>query len=209
MNKKCRKNNQGRLFKISLFLSSFVPLWPIIFLNEMRKININFKNINESCNCFKKIFFLIKEYVCSTWSLQPCFWIISILILFVSYFILRIWIYKMKKEANSPGGKYNLGKLTSVDGEIVNFFITYLVPVISLDVESIPSIFMNLFLITIIGVYFIKNNTLHYNVMLLLAGYYVYKDDNDNIVISKKTKYEIQIGDIKAEQIGTSNIYYI
>lgn len=137
------------------------------------------------------------------------FWIILIFVCFLSALVLIFWIHRMKKEYTEGSNKYLLNDIQTNDWEVMNYFMTYLFPILSLDITSWPSIFMNLILIISVGIFFIRNNTLHYNVMLILLGFHVYTDSNKNVIISKSTISEIKNHALEADQIGTSNIFYI
>lgn len=186
--------NGGKLFKWSLYLSSYSPLLLMLFLNE-------YSHIDEEYSVLEKIK--------TVFILNPLFWILSAGIIIVSSIILGLWLVSMKNEAKSRGKTYNLGALKSGDGDVLSYFITYLIPVLSLRVSSVSSILMNMILVVIVGAYFVSNNTLHFNVVLLLFGYHVYYDNNDNVVITRRSKQEIHNKALRANQIGTSSIFFI
>lgn len=143
------------------------------------------------------------------YNINPTFWIGSIVLTFVSSLALAFWLKQMKIEATTTKHKSKLGNLQSHEGEVMNYFSSYIIPILSLDIGSNTSIIMNMILIIIIGVYFVRNNNLQYNILLLIIGYHIYSDDVNNIVISKKKLYDINNKRLEAEQIGTSNIFYI
>ena len=92
---------------------------------------------------------------------------------------------------------------------MLNFFVTYIIPILSLEPNSLPSIVMNLILIIIEGIYFVGNNAVCYNVMLILMGYHIYAFGNNNIVITRLSNSELVFNKRRAKQVGTTNIYYI
>lgn len=180
------------LFRTLNFFSSYIPLIILIFINAMEKLSL----------CEVERVFLLNSK----------FWIISLIISIISFFAILLWISSMKKEAKSNGKKYtykNFNNLKSKDADVLNYFATYIIPLLSLDIESQPSILMNLLLIIIVGIYFIRNNALHYNILLIIFGYYIYSDENDYIIITRKKLYEIKNNSLEADQIGTSNIFFI
>lgn len=143
------------------------------------------------------------------YGINPAFWIGSLALTLLSSLALAFWLKQMKIEAASTKDKSKLKNLESHDGEVMNYFTSYIIPILSLDIGSNTSIIMNLILIIVVGIYFIRNNNLHYNILLLIIGYHIYSDDVNNIVISKKKLYNINNKGLEAEQIGTSNIFYI
>lgn len=176
-------------FKIFLYISSYIPLAAMIYLKSMRSLSIS--------------------SLVSVYRSNEFFWIILLGFLIIASLALLFWLRSMKNEAASKGKKYKLGQLKSNDGEVMNYFISYIIPIVSLDITSEPSILMNLTLIIVIGIFFVRNNNLHYNVLLIVLGFHVYSDDIDNVIISRKKLHEINNKSLKADQIGTSNIFYI
>ena len=144
----------------------------------------------------------------TTWSKNPCLWISMIILSVITLIILFIWIGILKKEAaDTTKQQYQLKDLKKYDSEVLNFFVTFIIPILSLKPESGPSIVMNSVLVIIEGIYYISNNALYFNVILIILGYHVYTFSNDNIVISRKTEDQLFLSP-EASQIGTTNIFY-
>ena len=95
------------------------------------------------------------------------------------------------------------------DADILNFFVTFIVPIMSLKPDSLPSIVMNLMLLTIEAVYVISNNSIYNNILLMFMGYHIYTYTDDKVLISKIPKDEINLRNAGAKQFGTTNIYYV
>lgn len=178
----------GVAFKTILFFSSYIPIFLMIFLNNLDSF---------SGDSFK-----------ITWNKNPCLWISMIILSVITLIILFIWIGILKKEAaDTTKQQYQLKDLKKYDSEVLNFFVTFIIPILSLKPESGPSIVMNSVLVIIEGIYYISNNALYFNVILIILGYHVYTFSNDNIVISKKTEDQLFLSP-EASQIGTTNIFY-
>ncbi len=137
------------------------------------------------------------------------FWKVVFLAVLFSSMALIFWLIAIKKESASDGRKYSVDNLKEIDVEVLNYFVTYIVPLLSLDISSKTSILVNFLFIVLLGIYFVRNNALHFNIMLILLGYHIYTNDKDHIIISKRTLYEIKNNALKADQIGTSQIFYI
>lgn len=181
-------NMLGLIFKTILFFSSYIPIFVMIFLNNLGSFS------NSS----------IKK----TWNQNPRLWLSMIILSVITLIILFVWIKILKTEAaDTTKQKYQLEDLKKYDSEVLNFFVTFIIPILSLKPESAPSIVMNLILIIIEGIYYISNNALYFNVILIILGYHVYTFSNDNIVISRKTKDQLFLSP-EASQIGTTNIFY-
>lgn len=148
------------------------------------------------------------EEIKRTWESNPSLWIILIVIGIISLLVLILWFGLMKKEAkDTTQPKYDLKNIKRYDSEILNYFVTFIIPILSLDPKSLPSIVMNLLLVVIEGIYYISNNVLYFNVILLIAGFHVYSaEDEKYIIVSRKSREEIYFGG--CVQIGTTNIFY-
>ncbi len=177
----------GVIFKAIVFFSSYIPIFVMIFLNNMNSFS--------------------RESFQETWKENPVLWITMIIISIVTLIVLFLWIEYLKKEAkNTTKQKYKLEDLQKYDSEVLNFFVTFIIPILSLKPESWPSIVMNSILVIIEGIYYISNNALYFNVILIMLGYHIYTFKDDNIVISRKK--EDQLFSREASQMGTTNIFY-
>ncbi|TPR12621.1 hypothetical protein [Apilactobacillus timberlakei] len=177
------------LFKCFIFISSYIPIFIMIFLNNLKKFNsVEFKN---------------------TVNMNRNFWISLLLISVISLITLFLWLIIITSISRKKDKTSKIDKLKSYDSEILNYFITYIIPILSLKPDSYPSIVMNAILLFIEGIYFISNNALQYNIVLIIFGYHIYTFQNDHIIITRKKKSEIEFCDLKAAQIATTNFYYI
>lgn len=179
---------QGVLFKGSVFVSSYIPAFIMIFLNNLKSFN--------------------KKDVENVWNSYKYFWISLIIIGFISLISLLIWLKLIQNEGqDQTQKKYKVHKIKKYDSEILGYFVTYIIPILSLNPASAPSIAMNLILIAIEGIYYISNNILYFNIIILILGFHLYSvDDDDFIIISKKEKAKIDLNELV--QIGTTQILY-
>lgn len=179
-----------KLFKWTIFLSSYVPVFIMVFLNSLESF---------SMKSLKK-----------TWQLNPLFWSSLVGVSVVSLIILFWWLHHLKKESESKTQKFETGKLDSHDVEVLNFFVTFIVPIVSLKPASWPSIIMNILLLAVEGIFFTKNNTLYFNVLLIIFGFHIFSfDGQKNIVITRKQRGDFELEEAKATQMGTTNIFYM
>ena len=179
----------NRAFRIGLFLSSYTPVVIMIFLNDMKEFSL--------------------KQVGITLHKNTVFWGILTGIFVVSLLMLVLWLVRMDRNAGNQIKLYEIYDIKSNDGEILSYFVTFVIPILSLKVDSAPSIVMNVMIIALVGIYFVQNNVLHFNPLLLLAGYHIYSDSADHIIISRCDKYTIKNKGLKADQFGSSNIFYI
>ncbi|MCC2090366.1 hypothetical protein KRP69_14420 [Mammaliicoccus sciuri] len=172
------------MIKFILFTSSFIPLFIMLFIKEL------------GSNNYKSSI----EVLCS----NIIFWVILIAISILSLLVLLGWLY-----GNNNVHDKKFKGVTTLDNEILSYFITYIIPLLSLEVDNIYSIINNLFLFALIGVIQIKNNNLYNNVILIILGYSVFKDEKNMIIISKKKLGYIENQNIDCHQIGASKYFII
>ena len=181
-------NDVNRAFRIGLFLS-YTPVAIMIFLNDIKEFSL--------------------EQVGITLHKNTVFWSVLTGIFVVSLLMLVLWLIRMDRNAGNQIKLYEIYDIKSNDGEVLSYFVTFVIPILSLKVDSAPSIVMNVMIIALVGIYFVQNNVLHFNPLLLLAGYHIYSDSADHIIISRCDKYTIKNKGLKADQFGSSNIFYI
>lgn len=179
----------GLVFRWVLFISSYIPVFIMIFLANLNKFSLH----------------ELKK----AWKLNPVFWWVLIILTVVSLIILIFWLYLLKKQAKLKNKSVKVDNYVLKDSDVLNYFVTYIIPILSLKPDSLPSIIMNLMLIIIEGIYFVGNNAVYYNVMLIASGYHIYSFGNGNIIITRLSKQDLIFDKRDAKQIGTTNIYYI
>lgn len=147
-----------------------------------------------------------KESILKAWDKNVPLWIIFMVLSFISIIILILWIYQSKKLLQVDRNSFYVEDIKRYDSEVLNFFITFIIPIESLNVSSWPSVTMNLILVIIEGIYYISNNALYFNVILLILGYHIYSFDDDKIILSRNRISTVKKNGIK--QLGTTNLYY-
>ncbi len=173
------------MLNFCIYICNYIPLFVLVFLNEIRKADDNHKNI-----CF-----VISEY--------KTYWIILLLASLISICVL---IYKWLKNAQRS---YEVpGELKIINTDILNYFVTYLIPLLSLDLSSIYSIIINSIIFAIIGVFHTKSDMLHYNLLLVLMGYNIYSNEKNKIFISKYNLLE-EYNDKEVLQIASSRYFIV
>ncbi len=179
-----------KIFKLSIYISAYIPIFMMIFLANLKSFSS--KNIS------------------ILWNKNPVLWWIFIVISILSLTPLLWWLYMLNRsyQTNSKE-KIEINGADLKDADILNFFVTFIVPILSLDPTSLPSIVMNFFLLLIEAIYVINNNTIYNNILLILMGYHIYTFSDDNVVITRIPKDEVIFENIGAKQVGATNIYYI
>ncbi|PTI29396.1 hypothetical protein BU072_08555 [Mammaliicoccus vitulinus] len=173
------------MLNICIYICNYIPLFLLIFLNEIRKAEDNQKS------------------VCSVILEFKLYWIILLLVSVLSILVL---LYRWLKNAQSSDEIP--GELKIINTDILNYFVTYLIPLLSLDLANIYSISINFIIFIIIGVFHTKSDMLHYNLLLVLMGYNIYSNDKNKIFISKCDLVE-DCNDKQVYQIASSRYFLV
>jgi len=172
------------IFKIFLYLANYVPLYFLVYLKQLE--------INEEM----KFFELFIDY--------KILWITLIIISIISVSATFYWL----------SGKRDYYKtftdLHPINESVLTYFITYLIPLLSLDISNVYSVLINIILFFIIGIFYVKFNYLHVNIIFILLCYRIYQNTNThNILITRIEKTELTKDKIKVKQIGSSNYFIL
>lgn len=180
------------IFRIGMYISSYIPVFIMIFLKNMNSFSIR---------GLKKC-----------WLSNEIFWIVTLIILLIAFVILLLallFYYFTAKSKKVKNSGIHIENLKSMDENILNVFVTYIIPLLSLNINSGPSVAMNIFFAFIEGIFFISNNAIYYNIMLIIMGFHVFSfKQGESIIISRHKRDYIINNDIQAYQSGTTNIYF-
>lgn len=151
------------LYKIMMFISSYIPLY-IIFLVQEFDFDKFFKN--EVC--------YLQQYIKT-----PIVYIMIILIIisFMAFFILI--------NLNPNDKIKKVCQIENISYETLSYLVTYVIPILNFDKNSINSIIINIILFLIYGMFYIKAEILHINPIFMLFGYKIYKINSNDYIISK------------------------
>ncbi|HAR4535575.1 TPA: hypothetical protein PIW27_000178 [Staphylococcus aureus] len=179
------------IYKMNLYISSYIPIFLMIFIKSME--NISLKQISIT---------FLKNWM---------FWGAVILLCVICILVLLDFLKNLKSTEQNNTKSIDLSdeNIKSHESEVLNYFITFLIPILTLNPVSWPSIWSNIILILLIGVYFVKNNLLSFNILLIVLNYNIYKDQYSNIYISKASINEIKIHNLKAYPYKQTNVFYI
>ena len=149
------------------------------------------------------IMILIKNFGLVTYVTLIAIAIISVLsIIFLSLFLITL---------NKVSGKtYKIIDYYLINDKVALYSINiYLIPLLTLDFNNSISVILNLLLLILVETYILKNNSLYFNIILLILGYNIYKTRDEKIIISKYNFSQIKNNSYQVRQYGTSNIFYI
>lgn len=156
-----------KLLKISLFLASYFPLY--LFM-EVKLYNIERTP---------------QENFCDNMILN------IVIVLFFIVGLIGIFIIEYNDNYIAIGD--NLSKITPVENisvENLSYIMSYIIPLIS-NLESKRILIINLLLFIIIAIIYIKNNLVYLNISLMVLGYSIYRNNSNEILISKNTIEDI------------------
>lgn len=162
------------LIKFLFYLSSFIPLYFLLIIQNLsiRDSNSNFLS--------KDVFFY--QFYESTPKIL--FWRSTTLAIILSIvFIVLFKIFYLDSQGV-------IGKVVDESferGDTLGYIVTYIIPLVSMDVGSYRSLMINLVLFMIIGIFYIKDNQLFMNPIFNMMGYRILISD-DNIYITKLSR---------------------
>lgn len=158
------------LNKILLFISSFIPLYIMLIIKEIGRLTSS-KNFCKDN---------ITIYV---------YWTVLFLLLIVSIFgIIKIIVCDKGNRTKSI--EVNLEKQGD---NVISYIMTYIVPLLSINPNDITNLIQNIFLFIIIGIIYVQQNLLFLNPIFSLLNYKFYKNENNEIILSKLNIEELKL----------------
>ncbi|MFS0670136.1 hypothetical protein AB1L12_19740 [Peribacillus frigoritolerans] len=173
------------LFRIGLYVSSFFPLYVLLIVD-------NYKYFTS----WKKLegIFLFNNFLPSIFS-----YVLTILIVlsFVSLFIiLRI----------SLNEKHQFVGIYKTEDNLLSYVVTYLVPILSIDITKANSLLVNLGLFSLLGFIYVKNSLVYLNPLFLFFKYNVFLTEKNEVLISDFDIYDLK--NIEGERVRTRVLSY-
>ena len=167
------------LYKWNLYNLSLIPLY-VIFIVQYIKIEPFLKWDDLS---FQDYFY---QLVISNW--QVVFFIFLIALSLLSYAIFK----NDSKYGNKMATKFT--GVTSSNFDHLTFLSTYIIPLITFNLNEPRSFLVVVILLLMIGMIYVKSNLYYLNPTLLLFGYKIYKASHDQeevILIAKRNISEM------------------
>lgn len=154
---------------------------------------------------------LSTEGLLSAFNKNVYFWGAISALIIASLLLVLDFICRLKKTQfmNKKPINLNNRKLINNESEVLNYFIMYLIPILTLNPEEWTSIASNFLLVSIVGLHFVKNNLLSFNILLLIFNYNIYKDQYSNIYITKRKLNDMYMNNLTAYQYEQYKIYFI
>lgn len=175
-----------RLFKTMLFISSYFPLYLLIIVNILPFENLNITSFSPD-------------------RLETIVYVVLVMLSLVSFIPV---IYIRKCELNDT---INSKKVNKKHGETLSYLVTYIIPLLIIDISDPGTLITNIILFMLIGFLYVKSNMIHINILFLLFGWNIYEDSDDRIIITKeKPDYFLRLersgGNLTVKNFG-SNIF--
>lgn len=167
------------IMKLIMFISSYAPLYIMIFIRYYEYYNDVLENVS-----YTKIMLL-------------CFLIIA---MFVSVGSLCL-LFKSNKCRN-----VEIKSIERPDDTIISYIMTYIIPLLSVDSDNVESmkatIIINFLLFLVIGYLYIRLNLIYLNPLWAIFGFFSYRFEEEKILITN-----IPYGRIK--KLKTIEGYYL
>lgn len=173
--------------RLKMFISSYFPLYIILLILYSNKL-INIKEIL----IFKDI--------------KISIFLITLIILTLISIFTCIDLKKTKGNEN-----YKFNSIENTGDTMISYMMTYIVPILSIDISNGKTLIVNLILYIMVGFMYIKLGLIYLNPLLLIFGYYIYKAENDTIIISNISYGELRglLGVRLKSSVLTNNVYLI
>ncbi|MDT2490727.1 hypothetical protein P7D72_01525 [Enterococcus avium] len=166
------------LQKFLFYMSSFMPLYVLLFIQ-----NFQFKDINGDIS-LKRV---SEQFDFSNTTVSFFWWGLIVLFCFSLIGCLLFFFVYTKKN----GVKSKMNDAEFVREDTMGYIVTYIVPLLSIQVDSQRSLIVNLLLFVIIGTFYVKNDQIFMNPIYNLFNYNVFSTEK-GIYITKISKYKLK-----------------
>lgn len=173
------------LNRIGLYVSSFFPLYILLIINNY-----------EYFSSLKKIkdVLLFKE-------LLPSLFGLTLLVLILASIASLIFITK-----TNLNEKHQFEGVCKTEDKLLNYVVTYLVPILSIKVSDGKSLLVNAGLFSLLGYIYVKNSLVYLNPFFLFFKYNVFLTDKHQVIISNYDIYELK--GLEMEKVRARELSY-
>ncbi|WP_068672267.1 hypothetical protein [Oceanobacillus sp. Castelsardo] len=172
-------------YRIGLYISSFFPLYILLFID-----NIEFW-INKS-DLFSIILF--RDIT------KSLFFVVIIILITIS--IASVIVLK-KLQHNE---RYSFQDIKRTEDNLLSYVVTYLVPILSIDVNDMSSLFVNLGLFSLLGFIYVKNSLVYLNPLFLFFQFNIYIAEEHKVIISNYNINELKL--LEKERVNVRKLSY-
>ncbi|MGL9767200.1 hypothetical protein IGK31_001232 [Enterococcus sp. DIV1288f] len=186
--------------KTFLYLSSFFPLFILLVLQ-----NIKIREENKILNLSE----ILRQFWDKGLAPETFFWFGVIFFIIAS--TLSIFLFFMYVKGDGTPGELIGSNFERAD--TLGYIVTYIVPLISMDIKSYRSLLINFILFFIIGIFYIKNDQFFMNPIFNLLGYNILSSDGGCTYITKLSPRRMREISKEKEDISlrpiTDDIYVV
>lgn len=172
-------------YRIGLYVSSFFPLYILLIINNYKYFS-TWKKV-------KGIFMFDK--------LLPSLFGISLLVLIIISFISLIVITRI-----SLNERHQFEGVIKTEDNLLNYVVTYLVPLLSIKVSEAESLLVNACLFLLFGFIYVKNSLVYLNPLFLFFRYNIFRTDKNEVIISNYDIYDLK--NLEGEKVKTRVLSY-
>ncbi|HEF5707180.1 MULTISPECIES: hypothetical protein [Bacillus cereus group] len=159
------------LFRIGLYISSFFPLYVLLIVNNY-KYYTSWKKIKD--------ILLFVDFLPSIFS-----YTLILLIIFSVVYLIVI----MKINLNE---RHQFVGVCKTEDKLLNYVVTYLVPLLSIDITKANSMLVNLGLFLLLGFIYVNNSLVYLNPLFLFFKYNVFITKDNDVIISNYDIYGLK-----------------
>ncbi|MED2945271.1 hypothetical protein P4282_22945 [Bacillus swezeyi] len=118
--------------------------------------------------------------------LPSIFSYILVFLIVFSFFSLVVIIKINLNEKKSFAG------ICKTEDNLLSYVVTYLVPILSIDITKANSLLVNLGLFSLLGFIYVKNSLVYLNPLFLFFKYNVFVTENNEVIISNYDIYDLK-----------------
>lgn len=178
--------------KTLFYMSSFIPLYLLLIVQNLQ--------IRDEAGFFSWQI-IIAQFNFSN-KVISSFWIGLLLLLIISLIGYGMFFFVYTKK---EGIKSSISDAEFVREDTMGYIVTYIVPLLSMDIESVRSLVINLLLFIIIGSFYVKNDQIFMNPLYNLCGYNIFSAES-GIYITRISKQKLKIAAKKNIPVRKVNI---
>lgn len=151
------------------FITSYMPLYILLIIYNLDIKSIEGKNFGASFQ--------------AVWEENAIFnWILFILCFISIIVLLFVCLLKSNKVIECTSEQ-----VENCCPDVLNYFITYLFPILTMDIKNTSSVICNVLIFMIIGMFYLQSEQLHWNPTLIFIGINIF-EINGKVVMTRKNR---------------------
>ncbi|SDI42059.1 hypothetical protein [Natribacillus halophilus] len=159
-------------YRTGLYVSSFFPLYILLYLD-----NIEFLTDLKT----------LKSLITFNIPLPSVFFLTLAMLILIS--IASVVVLK----TISHNERYSFKGIKKTEDNLLSYVVTYLVPILSIEITDPSSLLVNLGLFSLLGFIYVKNSLVYLNPLFLFFKYNIFISEDDEILISNYNINELKL----------------